>query len=200
MTGCLNHPADVDTRPCRRCERTYCFDCLVRLRGADYCLDCKTEEIRDIQSGVDRSRLDYASTSRRFQALFVDGLVQGCAAYSTLIPLMLATHLQSRMMDTPAFQTALLLLWYAAAFTVPFAYEALMLSWRGQTLGKILYGIKVVTPTGADLSRGQCWGRAGMRIVLNFCALVDYVPAFFDKERRCIHDLAAKTRVVRLPR
>jgi uncharacterized membrane protein len=40
---------------CQRCGRRFCSDCVVALRGAFFCLDCKGEQLRDIQSGtVDR--------------------------------------------------------------------------------------------------------------------------------------------------
>jgi hypothetical protein len=32
----------------------------------------------------------------------------------------------------------------------------------------------------------------------NYLAIIDYLPAAFTKQRTCIHDMIAKTRVVRV--
>jgi uncharacterized RDD family membrane protein YckC len=95
--------------------------------------------------------------------------------------------------------TALALLVYPVILGTPFVYEGLFLQWNGQTIGKRALGIMVVKSDGAGISAGQAWGRAAMRLVLGFCWLVDYVPAFFVKDKRCLHDLAASTWVVRVP-
>ena len=203
MAVCPNHPSEYEVRQCHRCAHSFCLDCLVRLRALDYCLDCKTDEIRDIQSGIDTTRLDYASTSRRFQAFFVDSLIQGCAAWAIIIPVFMLAALPSVLTRSDAAGAGVLvgtLVMYGLMIAMPVGYEALLLQWRGQTLGKQLYGLKVVTSDGEDISAGQAWGRAGMRLVLNVCVFVDYIPAFFDKERKCVHDMAARTRVIRLPR
>jgi uncharacterized RDD family membrane protein YckC len=81
-------------------------------------------------------------------------------------------------------------------------YEGTMLQWRGQTLGKMALRIKVVTPEGGSISAGQAWIRPLVRGFLGCLwllgVLVDYVPAFITQKKTCVHDMAAKTRVVRL--
>jgi uncharacterized RDD family membrane protein YckC len=56
--------------------------------------------------------------------------------------------------------------------------------------------VKVVGADGTELTTGQAWGREIIRAVLGFLYIVDYIPAFFTKEKTTLHDLAAKTRVV----
>ena len=50
---CKNHPFVEDrlTR-CSRCAEAFCPDCIVEIGGLPYCLDCKTESMRDLRSGV----------------------------------------------------------------------------------------------------------------------------------------------------
>jgi uncharacterized RDD family membrane protein YckC len=176
----------------------------VLLRGSYYCADCKTEQVRDVQSGTDATVLDYGSVGRRFGAIFIDGLVQTVASYALVIPLGMAMGTMDALDpgqepgDISGLMIVFLLVMYGIMFAIPVAYEALMLQSRGQTLGKMALGLKVVTPDGNDISGGQAWGRAGMRLVLNFCLLIDYIPALFNKEKTCIHDMVAKTRVVRI--
>jgi uncharacterized RDD family membrane protein YckC len=75
-------------------------------------------------------------------------------------------------------------------------YEGTMLSKGGQTLGKKIMKLKVVTPEGNEITKGQAYGRAAIRQLISlFCAVIDYAPAF-GQDKTCIHDMAAKTRVV----
>src|SRR4051812_28041908 len=73
---CRNH-IDVSqgVRRCARCGSPYCGDCLVEIAGQPYCAVCKSEQILDVRSGVDRGTLDLASIGRRFGAAFVDGIL-----------------------------------------------------------------------------------------------------------------------------
>jgi uncharacterized RDD family membrane protein YckC len=65
-------------------------------------------------------------------------------------------------------------------------------------VGKIAVGIKVVTPEGRDISAGQAWGRALTRqVFFSYFSILNYLPALFTKQKTAIHDLVAKTRVVR---
>ena len=71
---CRNH-VDVSEgiRRCARCGAPFCSNCLVDISGKPYCATCKTEQILDVRSGVERGVLDLASIGRRFGASFVDG-------------------------------------------------------------------------------------------------------------------------------
>jgi uncharacterized RDD family membrane protein YckC len=55
----------------------------------------------------------------------------------------------------------------------------------------------VVQAGGQEISGGQAWGRAVVRgLFVSFLSIINYAPAFFTKEKTCIHDMAAKTRVI----
>ena len=58
---CRNH-VDVSEgiRRCGRCGATFCRDCLVDIGGVPYCATCKTEQLLDARSGVQRTALDIA--------------------------------------------------------------------------------------------------------------------------------------------
>jgi len=177
----------------------FCLDCVVPLRGRPYCGACKFEHVRDLLSGILPGALDLASTGRRFAGLFLDNMMTTIAAYAVVIPLVLLAGVAARAgggRQEPSIGP--LLLTYPILFGIPLVYEGLMLQRRGQTLGKMALGVKVVTPAGLDISAGQAWGRATLKLVLGSCLGIDYLPAFFTRERTCLHDLIAKTRVVRV--
>jgi uncharacterized RDD family membrane protein YckC len=196
--ACVNHPTvSVGLVRCRRCGQTFCRNCVVALRAQYYCARCKADQVRDIQSGTEAGVLELASIGRRFAAQWVDTFVVLLLVLPLLFAVGMAIGLSAGTAGKPAVELASVLGMVVAAAIV-FAYEGLMLASRGQTLGKMAVGIKVVTPEGRDVSAGQAWGRALTRqVFFSYLAFVNYLPALFTKQKTAIHDMAAKTRVVR---
>ncbi len=191
--NCANHPAVAEgVLRCSRCGIPYCPNCLVTIQGRRYCARCKGEQLTDIRSGVDPTKVQLAGIGRRFAAIWVDGFIIG-------IPLLVVMFIwvMPKMFATGG-EPPLWFTWIGYGTTpIYIIYEGLMLSARGQTLGKMALGIKVVQPGGAPISGGQAWGRSVARaLFVSFLSLINYLPAFFTKEKTCIHDMAAKTRVV----
>lgn len=198
--ACANHPAvNVGLVRCKRCEKGFCRNCVVALRGQYYCARCKADQVRDIQSGTEAGVLELATIGRRFGAQWVDGLVFLAVFLPVYVFLFLgASAAADGTADVGLGPTVLLTIGGAALI---FLYEGLMLSSRGQTLGKMAVGIKVVTPEGQEIGAGQAWARALVRqVFFSYFALVNVLPALFTKQRTAVHDLAAKTRVVRFRR
>lgn len=205
---CPNHPAaEASLELCERCGGTFCSDCYVVLRDAPYCAACKLELIRDLRSGIEPDGLDYGSIGRRLAALFLDNFLSTMAAYALMIPLLLIVGVaagaagsadDSGASDAVAGLFALLM--YPILLGIPFVYEGWMLQAKSQTLGKMALGVKVVTPDGGPITRGQAWGRAALKIVLASCLGITYIPAFVTRERTTLHDMIAGTRVVRVQR
>jgi len=187
---CRNH-IDVSEgiRRCARCGVPFCNDCLVDISGKPFCATCKTEQLLDVRSGVERGVLDFASIGRRFGASFVDGLLMW-------IPIAIMIAIVGFASATNARVNGAWNFWFLVPSVVAVTYQALMLSARGQTLGKMALKVKVVSADGSELTTGQAWGREITRAVLGFLYIVDYLPALFTKEKTTLHDLAAKTRVV----
>lgn len=199
---CKNHPwIDERLTRCSRCGETFCPDCIVAIGGYPYCATCKVESMRDLRSGVSAHQLDLASIGKRFVAFFIDGLVMSIPLVILFLAFAIPLGLFSSAEGIPEEAAFGAMLLFQVVFTfailgISILYEGFMLSRDGQTIGKKLLKIKVVTPEGNDISRGQAWGRAGMRqLIALFCAFVDYVTVF-GQERACIHDQVAKTRVV----
>jgi uncharacterized RDD family membrane protein YckC len=192
---CRNH-VDVSegVRRCSRCGAGFCGDCLVTIDGRPYCATCKTEQLMDVRSGVDRTSMSYGGMLKRFGAQILDGLLQAVPSYA----IMFAVMFGSGMMNNPSAEPSpLLLVMYIPFFLIPVVYEGLMLSLKdGQTVGKMALNLRVVRPDGSSITRGQAWGRAVMRVVLSCLWIVDYIPAFFTDEKTTLHDLVAGTRVI----
>jgi uncharacterized RDD family membrane protein YckC len=145
----------------------------------------------DVQSGTDRGQLPLATIGRRFAAMWIDRAIFVVAGLTIMV--IGAITLKS---DSTEFMVAIFS-GVAIIFIGLIVYEGLMLSRRGQTLGKMALKIKVVRPDGSPITAGQAWGRAVLRgIMVHVLALLNYVPALATKEKTCIHDLVAGTRVV----
>ena len=199
--GCTHHPTiETGLERCDRCGGTFCPDCYVVLRDAPFCAGCKVDYVRDLRSGIVPGALDLASIGRRLGGLWLDGFLTSLASYAVLIPLMIVAGVTAAGNEGRAdpVMTVATLLTYPFIFGVPLVYEGLMLQRRGQTLGKIALGVKVVTPEGSSISAGQAWGRAALKVLLGSCMGIDYLPALVTRERTCLHDMIAKTRVVRV--
>ncbi len=82
---------------------------------------------------------------------------------------------------------ALLGLLYAAYFT----------GTTGQTLGKMLFGLRVVTRDGGVPGYAGALGRAALGALGAALAGVGLAPMLFDPARRAVHDRVFGTRVVR---
>lgn len=197
---CRNH-VDVaeGVRLCARCRQPYCTDCLVTIQGQPYCAVCKTEKLLDVQSGSDAAVLRLASIGRRFAAQWVDSFIFSLPLMVVMFGGMMFfafSHQGDRADPSPMFGIGVLALIfvYIIGYIV---YDALMTARRGQTLGKMLLHIRVVRPDGSPVSTSQAWGRAVVRgVMVHLLALVNYLPVFFTNEKTCVHDMAAKTRVV----
>ncbi|HKH48546.1 MAG TPA: RDD family protein [Thermoanaerobaculia bacterium] len=199
---CKNHPSvEGPLWQCSRCGNPFCVDCIVQIGGQTYCADCKAEAMRDLRSGVPVHQLELASIGQRFVALFLDGIILGLPIGLVIAAIVFGVMASASSGETPEELIGGVIV--AVQFGVTFLmmgiwilYEGTMLSRGGQTLGKKIMKLKVVTPEGNDLTRGQAYGRAAIRQLISlFCAIIDYAPAF-GQDRTCIHDMAAKTRVV----
>jgi uncharacterized RDD family membrane protein YckC len=192
---CRNHWDVVEgLRPCSRCGQTFCRDCLVDINGRPYCANCKNEQLLDVRSGVSSSTLSLASIGKRFGALFIDGFIVGIP-FAIILGIVLFSAFSGNQFRPENFVAIQAFSWLSIFVMV--IYEGLMLGARGQTLGKIAMGIKVVRADGGDLTKGQAWGRAAMRQVLVSClCVINYLPAFFTPDKTALHDMVAGTRVV----
>jgi uncharacterized RDD family membrane protein YckC len=193
---CLNHP-DVLTglTACARCGKEFCGDCIISLRGESVCGACKAERVQDIKSGTSEA-LDLAGRGARLGGAIVDTLI----AMVVILPIFFATGVFSAMSTgQPQPGGAMqFLLQNVLPSILMVVYEGLMLTSRGQTLGKMAMGIKVVRADGSDISAGQAWGRAVSRALMGLTQILGLVDVLmvFSKPRTTLHDRIAKTVVV----
>jgi uncharacterized RDD family membrane protein YckC len=204
--ACTNHPEVIDRlHPCSRCRKEFCPDCLVELKSGRFCAGCKTEAIKDMQSGVDQTQLPLAHLGRRFVALMIDGFVTAIGMMVLFIPVVILMVVHQRDSGGGSgdpggmIGMGIQLIFQVASWGLIMAYRGFMVQKWGQTVGKMAMGIKVVNPDGSAVTAGQAWMRAFIELLVGmFCCNVGYLVAFFNKDKCAVHDMAAKTRVIRI--
>jgi uncharacterized RDD family membrane protein YckC len=133
-------------------------------------------------------------TGRRILATIVDGLVFGVlyAVMAALFGTVASTGAASWSGSLPAFWSVV----YAALIVL---YYVLLEGYLGQTVGKMLLGIKVVREDNGDVPG---LGGATIRTVLRlidglFSYLVAFITVLISGKNQRLGDMAAHTLVVR---
>lgn len=141
--------------------------------------------------------MQYASVGIRFVAVLLDGLIVG-------IPLLIISAILGY------FST-----WLAAAINALgyLLYEGLMLFYQnGQTIGKKVMNVRVISVDGQPLTMNKTFTRAGVKAVLSvlssirppatsflgILSLLDYLWPLWDVNKQTWHDKAAGTYVVKV--
>ena len=93
------------------------------------------------------------------------------------------------------------------AVAVSFVYQALFLRWRAATPGKLICGLRVVPVDEgrraerlawrAVLLRALVWAAPGLNSLLSLVRLLDVLFPLWQPKRQALHDLAARTQVVK---
>ncbi len=192
--NCTNHPETIEgLRHCSRCGRPFCADCVVELRGLTLCAGCKNEQLLDLRSGAATgTAANLASVGRRWAALIIDRFLFVFIGVALVVAVAVVVPEKPEDPRILGFVAAILVTY--AAYV---AYDAIMVLRSGQTVGKRLLNIRVVRADGNPVRTGQAWGRALTRgVAVHVLALVNYLPSLFTRDKTCVHDLLAGTRVI----
>ncbi len=145
-------------------------------------------------SGAPVATGDVHVTGRRILAIIVDGFALGIVFW--ILSLLFGTSDVEGAMVSGSLGTLGTLLY----FLIIFAYFALLEGYVGQTVGKMLLGIKVVREGSGELpGLGAGAIRTILRVidVLPFAYLVGFIVIQFTAKNQRLGDMAANTLVVR---
>jgi uncharacterized RDD family membrane protein YckC len=93
------------------------------------------------------------------------------------------------------------------AVAVSFVYQVLFLRWKSATPGKLICGLRVVPVDRgqareqlewrAVIARALVWAAPGLNSLLSLVRLADVLFPLWHPKRQALHDLAARTQVVK---
>jgi uncharacterized RDD family membrane protein YckC len=136
-----------------------------------------------------------APLAARAAAVFLDGVIV-FIGFGALIALIAGQAHHAKGSYFFHLHGAAAWIWIACSWAYWIVLEA---AW-GTTVGKRLFGLRVVGAGGAPPTWGQSFGRNLMRVVDSIPFVIPYLLGFFfavtDDERRRLGDRVAGTRVV----
>jgi uncharacterized RDD family membrane protein YckC len=141
----------------------------------------------------------------RFCAVIIDGIVIYLVFWAIWIPLSGAMNWQGDVkFDPNTFRGVedLMPLFLAGAkqtvlsFILRLIYEVGMTGKFGATLGKMVIGAKIVRADGSRLGYDFALYRFLAKIISDFTCYIGYLMVAFRDDKRALHDLIAKTRVI----
>ncbi len=145
---------------------------------------------------------ELADRGTRLGASFIEGFVFLLAA----LPIIIAVGISeaSSADAEPAEMNVLMIALGALLVLGAFIYQLVLLATRGQSIGKRIVGIRIVTHPEGDnpggvktiLMRGFLTGIISNIPILGPIFSIVNICFIFREDRRCIHDLIAGTQVV----
>ncbi|WP_264190935.1 RDD family protein [Mesobacillus jeotgali] len=147
----------------------------------------KAEPVNHIYAGL------YAGFWTRFWAYLLDLIVIGSINRMIINPVF-------RALDVPLIEDGILSPIAIATAVVFYLYFVLMTKYFGQTLGKMVFGLKVVELDGKGLTWGTVIFREWIGRFISATIMVLYVVVAFTKKKQGLHDLFADTTVIYEPR
>lgn len=154
---------------------------------ADAYVNGKSEPGNHLYSGL------YAGFWTRFWAYLLDLVVIGSINRMIINPVF-------RALDVSLIEDGIFSPVAIATAIVFYLYFVLMTKFLGQTLGKMVFGLKVVELDGKALTWGTVIFREWIGRFISATIMVLYVVVAFTKKKQGLHDLFADTTVIYEPR
>ncbi len=181
---------------CAQCGKMFPADDMVQYENSWVCAACKPIFFQRLKEGVALpGTLAYASIGRRFLAILLDGILLYIVE---LIPAILvggvAALSPTGRQEALGVVANLLLVVFNLCLSI--GYEIFLIGKYGATFGKMAMKVKVVAPDGSPISYGRATGRYFAKMLSGVIFAIGYLMAFWDPEKRALHDRLCDTRVI----
>lgn len=188
-------PDTERTQGCSQCGTVVPVSQLMRIGSASLCPKCQVGYRRQAHFGFGDRPADYANPFVRLGAFILDCII--CFAVGLGL-VWGATFLAKRFFsDKPAVLSAVGIGMVICLFLWILDYFVGRITREGATPGMKLCRIKVVTASGGPVGGWRALGRWLMIGVTNTLLSLGHLIAFFDKERRSLHDIVCGTIVIK---
>jgi uncharacterized RDD family membrane protein YckC len=179
---------------CSQCGRRFPESDLLTFENRRICAACKPAFVQKIREGVSVGDMVYAGFWIRFAAKFIDGIILG------IINMIIGFVTTSSMIAAPTDPIAIMrgaMFSGLFQFCVQAAYTSFFLGKFSATPGKMVCGLKVISPDNEPISYLRGFGRCCAEILSGMILAIGYLMAAWDPEKRALHDRICNTRVVK---
>jgi uncharacterized RDD family membrane protein YckC len=186
---------------CSQCGGIFPANEVIRYGSTAVCAACKPVFVQKLKEGanVAGGAMEFASFWTRFAAYFVDGIITGIIGAIFGGVLGFAIGAAGGMSgDNKASGLILIqLVSMGVSFGVRAAYFIYFIGKDGQTPGKKLCKIRVVSADGSPVTYGKATGRFFGYFLSSLILGIGFLMAAWDDEKRALHDRLCNTRVIK---
>lgn len=153
------------------------------------------QDILDSPSAPDHK--GYAGFLLRLVAYIIDSLILSIPIYGSMFALLGSSMMSG---DPAAMEEAgpMTVVWYILVIVITWLYYAYMESSNNQaTVGKMALGLKVTDMNGDKINFMQASGRFLGKILSSLILGIGYLMVAFTEKKQGLHDILAKTLVVK---
>ena len=173
-----NHSIDNDSvAACSMCKKFFLKEDMMHYENHLICSNCKPEFNLKLKEGTLSflQSMENASIGRRFGAVLIDSLIIFTILGILMIPvgMIIAANVSSigilnESSDPNAMIPLILSMGgiYLFLFTIPMAYETILVGTKGATFGKMAVGISVVKADGSKVPMLHSFGRMWRSVFL----------------------------------
>jgi uncharacterized RDD family membrane protein YckC len=155
----------------------------------------ETNDYQEISTDerIEHNSLRYAGFWMRFWAYLLDLVVVGSMVRLMIKPLF-------RMLDIPLAESNMFAPVSVASAVIFYLYFVLMTKYFKQTLGKMVFGLKVVNLKSGQLTWGTILFREWIGRFISATVIVGYIIVAFLPKKQGLHDLFTDTTVIHVER
>jgi len=188
---------DANEVVCAECNRIFPKDETIPFGTVRVCAGCKPVFMQKLAEGATiGGQLRYATVLTRFGAVFLDGLILQAVnlglRFALGVPIVESVGGPGQTPTKLGLQLTVI----AVGVLLAASYEIFMIGKFGATLGKMACKVRVVTADGGKVGYGRATGRYFAKILSSVVCMIGFIMAFFDEERRALHDRICNTRVI----
>ncbi len=195
----LPQTAGAEVRYCGECGRPFPAHELVAIGPVSVCATCKQTYLQKMrEGGLAAGARRYGGFWIRFAARVVDAILLNVVFLIARLPFGVALFTPGVARDPgalAAFAGATILITLMSVVATA-CYEIFMIGTRGATIGKMIFGLKVIRADGGPVSLGLSTGRYFAQWISAITFGIGYIMAGFDDQKRALHDRICETRVV----
>ncbi|MBN1663187.1 MAG: RDD family protein [Deltaproteobacteria bacterium] len=146
----------------------------------------------------------YGGFWRRWGAMLIDSLIlymillifvlAGAAAFRLNLSM---SEFKFLVGEFGEMSGAYLVIYYGANLLISMAYYTYFHGTSGQTIGKMIFGLRVVQATGENMTFGIAFLRWVGYLISGLCFYLGFLWAAFDGKKQGWHDKIAATVVIR---